>query len=128
MPGLGMVQEVAQRGGTRCNSVAEHLGRMQQGMQGSLLGTWGLGWPRVAIAGPLSPQRCIDWNRDLLKQELGLSEQDIVDIPQLFILRGSRADAFFPDMVRPPATSSSSPQTPIFHPHLMQTHLLGGKC
>ncbi|XP_030363520.1 protein-arginine deiminase type-1-like [Strigops habroptila] len=44
-------------------------------------------------------QRCIDWNRDLLKQELGLSEQDIIDIPQLFILRGSRADAFFPDMV-----------------------------
>ncbi|NWH88951.1 PADI1 deiminase, partial [Aegithalos caudatus] len=44
-------------------------------------------------------QRCIDWNRDLLKQELGLSEQDIVDIPQLFILRGSRADALFPDMV-----------------------------
>ncbi|NXL78733.1 PADI1 deiminase, partial [Leptocoma aspasia] len=45
------------------------------------------------------PQRCIDWNRDLLKQELGLSEQDIVDIPQLFILTNSRADALFPDMV-----------------------------
>ncbi|NXF70931.1 PADI1 deiminase, partial [Sclerurus mexicanus] len=44
-------------------------------------------------------QRCIDWNRHLLKQELGLSEQDIIDIPQLFILRGSRADALFPDMV-----------------------------
>ncbi|XP_072739917.1 protein-arginine deiminase type-1-like [Ciconia boyciana] len=44
-------------------------------------------------------QRCIDWNRDLLKQELGLSEQDIIDIPQLFILKGSRADALFPDMV-----------------------------
>ncbi|TRZ25181.1 hypothetical protein HGM15179_001867 [Zosterops borbonicus] len=44
-------------------------------------------------------QRCIDWNRDLLKQELGLSEQDIVDIPQLFILTDSRADALFPDMV-----------------------------
>lgn len=47
------------------------------------------------------PQRCIDWNRNLLKQELGLSEQDIVDIPQLFILTDSRADALFPDMVRP---------------------------
>ncbi|NWI67738.1 PADI1 deiminase, partial [Todus mexicanus] len=47
----------------------------------------------------LSPQRCIDWNRDLLKQELGLTEQDIIDIPQLYILRGSRADAFFPNMV-----------------------------
>ncbi|NXP61121.1 PADI1 deiminase, partial [Chloropsis cyanopogon] len=45
------------------------------------------------------PQRCIDWNRELLKQELGLSEQDIVDIPQLFILTDSRADALFPDMV-----------------------------
>ncbi|NXB12934.1 PADI4 deiminase, partial [Cnemophilus loriae] len=45
------------------------------------------------------PQRCIDWNRNLLKQELGLSEQDIVDIPQLFILAGSRAEALFPDMV-----------------------------
>ncbi|XP_015738040.1 protein-arginine deiminase type-1-like isoform X2 [Coturnix japonica] len=44
-------------------------------------------------------QRCIDWNRDLLKRELGLSEQDIIDIPQLFILRGSRAEALFPDMV-----------------------------
>ncbi|XP_031987642.1 protein-arginine deiminase type-1-like [Corvus moneduloides] len=44
-------------------------------------------------------QRCIDWNRELLKQELGLSEQDIIDIPQLFVLTGSRADALFPDMV-----------------------------
>ncbi|NXK41372.1 PADI1 deiminase, partial [Piprites chloris] len=44
-------------------------------------------------------QRCIDWNRNLLKQELGLSEQDIIDIPQLFILMGSRAEALFPDMV-----------------------------
>ncbi|NWT15581.1 PADI1 deiminase, partial [Vireo altiloquus] len=46
-----------------------------------------------------SPQRCIDWNRDLLKQELGLTEQDIIDIPQLFVLNDSRADALFPDMV-----------------------------
>ncbi|KAK2526734.1 hypothetical protein Q9966_010578 [Columba livia] len=44
-------------------------------------------------------KRCIDWNRDLLKQELGLSEQDIIDIPQLFILKGTHADAFFPNMV-----------------------------
>lgn len=67
------------------------------------MGSGGLGWLGVAIPGPPSPQRCIDWNRDLLKQELGLSEQDIIDIPQLFILKGSRADALFPDMVRPPA-------------------------
>ncbi|XP_025974760.2 protein-arginine deiminase type-1-like [Dromaius novaehollandiae] len=44
-------------------------------------------------------QSCIDWNRDLLKQELGLSEDDIIDIPQLFVLKKSRANALFPDMV-----------------------------
>ncbi|NXC77068.1 PADI1 deiminase, partial [Anhinga anhinga] len=45
-------------------------------------------------------QNCISWNRDILKWELGLAEQDIIDIPQLF--RGDVADgaeAFFPDMV-----------------------------
>nr|XP_036855990.1 protein-arginine deiminase type-1 isoform X2 [Manis javanica] len=44
-------------------------------------------------------QSCIDWNREVLKQELGLTEQDIVDVPQLFSLKGSYAEAFFPDMV-----------------------------
>ncbi|NP_062205.1 protein-arginine deiminase type-1 [Rattus norvegicus] len=44
-------------------------------------------------------QKCIDWNREVLKQELGLSESDIVDIPQLFFLKGAYAEAFFPDMV-----------------------------
>ncbi|EGW12396.1 Protein-arginine deiminase type-1 [Cricetulus griseus] len=44
-------------------------------------------------------QECIDWNREVLKQELGLSESDIVDIPQLFYLKGAYAEAFFPDMV-----------------------------
>lgn len=48
------------------------------------------------------PQKCIDWNRDVLKRELGLSESDIVDIPQLFFLKGAYAEAFFPDMVRVP--------------------------
>ncbi|XP_027567261.1 protein-arginine deiminase type-1-like [Pipra filicauda] len=46
-------------------------------------------------------QRCISWNRDVLKRALGLAEPDIVDIPQLFRqneLSGD-ADAFFPDMV-----------------------------
>uniref|UniRef100_A0A8C2T6W4 Protein-arginine deiminase n=1 Tax=Coturnix japonica TaxID=93934 RepID=A0A8C2T6W4_COTJA len=43
---------------------------------------------------------CLDDFRRLLKKDsLGLSEQDIIDIPQLFILRGSRAEALFPDMV-----------------------------
>lgn len=46
------------------------------------------------------PQSCIDWNREVLKRELGLTERDIVDIPQLFFLRGAYAEAFFPDMVR----------------------------
>ncbi|XP_066493416.1 protein-arginine deiminase type-3-like [Tiliqua scincoides] len=44
-------------------------------------------------------QSCIDWNRNILKRELGLSEQDIIDIPQLFTLEDSTATALFPDMV-----------------------------
>lgn len=36
----------------------------------------------------------------MLKRELGLAEGDIVDIPQLFSLKGAYAEAFFPDMVR----------------------------
>ncbi|XP_054435593.1 protein-arginine deiminase type-1 [Pteronotus mesoamericanus] len=47
----------------------------------------------------LHVQKCIDWNREVLKRELGLTEQDIVDIPQLFYLQGPYAEAFFPDMV-----------------------------
>ncbi|XP_077007223.1 protein-arginine deiminase type-1 isoform X1 [Tamandua tetradactyla] len=45
-------------------------------------------------------QKCIDWNREVLKRELGLTEGDIIDVPQLFSLKGPYADAFFPDMVR----------------------------
>ncbi|XP_012518111.1 PREDICTED: protein-arginine deiminase type-4 isoform X2 [Propithecus coquereli] len=49
-------------------------------------------------------QSCIDWNRGVLKRELGLTERDILDIPQLFKLRGNvresrKAEAFFPNMV-----------------------------
>ncbi|XP_078497120.1 protein-arginine deiminase type-3-like [Lissotriton helveticus] len=45
-------------------------------------------------------QSCIDWNRDILKEELGLTEEDIIDIPALFKLGSSGlADAFFPGMV-----------------------------
>ncbi|KAG6920498.1 peptidyl arginine deiminase 1, partial [Chelydra serpentina] len=51
------------------------------------------------LPNPFFPQSCIDWNRHALKEELGLTEQDIIDIPQLFVLNSSRADAFFPDMV-----------------------------
>ncbi|XP_027698616.1 protein-arginine deiminase type-4 isoform X2 [Vombatus ursinus] len=50
-------------------------------------------------------ESCIDWNREILKQELGLTEQDIIDIPQLFYLKmqvstkALKAEALFPDMV-----------------------------
>lgn len=44
-------------------------------------------------------QSCIDWNRDILKEELGLTEDDIIDIPQLFSAMKSKALAYFPDMV-----------------------------
>ncbi|XP_004603722.2 protein-arginine deiminase type-4 [Sorex araneus] len=50
-------------------------------------------------------ESCIDWNREVLKRELGLTERDIVDIPQLFTLqrgdagRPLKAEAFFPNMV-----------------------------
>ncbi|XP_037684307.1 protein-arginine deiminase type-4 isoform X2 [Choloepus didactylus] len=49
-------------------------------------------------------ERCIDWNRELLKRELGLEEGDIIDLPQLFKLMGNsrkslKAEALFPNMV-----------------------------
>ncbi|XP_059547072.1 protein-arginine deiminase type-4 isoform X2 [Myotis daubentonii] len=49
-------------------------------------------------------ESCIDWNREVLKRELGLTERDIVDIPQLFKLRTDftgtpKAEALFPNMV-----------------------------
>lgn len=50
-------------------------------------------------------QSCVDWNRDVLKRELGLEEEDIIDLPILFKLvqensGTSRALAYYPDMVR----------------------------
>ncbi|XP_051894918.1 protein-arginine deiminase type-2 [Pristis pectinata] len=46
-------------------------------------------------------QQCINWNRDMLKMELGLDEGDIIDIPALFHRDAEfqRALAYFPDMV-----------------------------
>uniref|UniRef100_UPI0037E8B5CD protein-arginine deiminase type-2 n=1 Tax=Semicossyphus pulcher TaxID=241346 RepID=UPI0037E8B5CD len=49
-------------------------------------------------------QSCIDWNRDVLKRELGLEDADIIDLPILFKLKddhgiAKRAVAFYPDMV-----------------------------
>uniref|UniRef100_A0A8C0H6K0 Peptidyl arginine deiminase 2 n=1 Tax=Chelonoidis abingdonii TaxID=106734 RepID=A0A8C0H6K0_CHEAB len=44
--------------------------------------------------------RCIDWNRDILKKELGLTEKDIIDLPALFkIDKMGKAMAYFPNMV-----------------------------
>uniref|UniRef100_K7FVC8 protein-arginine deiminase n=1 Tax=Pelodiscus sinensis TaxID=13735 RepID=K7FVC8_PELSI len=45
-------------------------------------------------------QRCIDWNRDILKKELGLTDKDIIDLPALFkIDKLGKAMAYFPNMV-----------------------------
>ncbi|XP_023407791.1 protein-arginine deiminase type-4 [Loxodonta africana] len=49
-------------------------------------------------------ERCIDWNREVLKRELGLEECDIIDIPQLYRLLKDdnatlKAEAFYPNMV-----------------------------
>ncbi|XP_051986051.1 protein-arginine deiminase type-2 isoform X2 [Xyrauchen texanus] len=53
-------------------------------------------------------QNCIDWNRDVLKKELGLDDEDIIDLPILFKLLKHeeeeeedvpRAAAYYPDMV-----------------------------
>uniref|UniRef100_A0A8C2T4V8 Peptidyl arginine deiminase 2 n=1 Tax=Coturnix japonica TaxID=93934 RepID=A0A8C2T4V8_COTJA len=44
-------------------------------------------------------QRCIDWNRDILKKELGLTEEDIIDVPALFKLDKGKAMPYFPNMV-----------------------------
>lgn len=46
------------------------------------------------------PQSCIDWNRDVLKRELGLDDDDIIDLPILFHVIENRAVAYYPDMVR----------------------------
>ncbi|KAJ8360479.1 hypothetical protein SKAU_G00170040 [Synaphobranchus kaupii] len=45
-------------------------------------------------------QGCVDWNRDVLKKELGLEEEDIIDLPILFYLdEDNMALAYYPDMV-----------------------------
>lgn len=50
-------------------------------------------------------QNCIDWNRDVLKRELGLEDADIIDLPILFkLLTGKKTQrkvalAYYPDMV-----------------------------
>ncbi|BAY11420.1 protein-arginine deiminase family protein [Calothrix sp. NIES-2098] len=45
-------------------------------------------------------QEHINWNREVLKQQLDLGEEDIIDIPGLFQDDGyGRAETFFPNMV-----------------------------
>lgn len=61
---------------------------------------------------PLS-QRCLDWNRDILKKELALTEKDIIDLPALFKMDEDRqARAFFPNMVRYTSPSPSHQRQP----------------
>lgn len=60
-----------------------------------------MSWLLIWVWALLFHQRCIDWNRDILKKELGLSEKDIIDLPALFkIDREGKAMAYFPNMVR----------------------------
>lgn len=58
----------------------------------------------------LLSQSCIDWNRDVLTRELGLDDEDIIDLPILFKLLMEKNDnnkaetelravAYYPDMV-----------------------------
>ena len=61
---------------------------------------------------PPPPQKCIHLNRSILKRELGLQEEDIIPIPQLFRLERIAnapsseqteklyARPYFPDLVR----------------------------
>lgn len=56
-------------------------------------------WWNSALLRPL--QCCIDWNRDILKKELGLLEEDIIDLPALFKLdKQGKAVPYFPNTVR----------------------------
>ncbi|NXP68077.1 PADI2 deiminase, partial [Chloropsis cyanopogon] len=78
--------------------------------KGTALGYSGTDTKRVTINKVLSNdvlaqqnqyvQRCIDWNRDILKKELGLLEEDIIDLPALFKLdKQGKAVPYFPNTV-----------------------------
>lgn len=72
--------------------------RDHPGMAQTPQGAVGFG-PLSALLRPL--QRCIDWNRDILKKELGLLEEDIIDLPALFKLdKQGKAVPYFPNTVR----------------------------
>ncbi|KAI6073848.1 Protein-arginine deiminase [Aix galericulata] len=56
-------------------------------------------------------QRCIDWNRDILKKELGLTEEDIIDLPALFKLdKQGKAMPYFPNMLGRPLGTPKAPR------------------
>ncbi|XP_051844368.1 protein-arginine deiminase type-4-like [Antechinus flavipes] len=60
-------------------------------------------------------QTCITWNRKVLKAELGLSEKDIIDIPQLFRL----------GWVKDPATKQEVLRAGHFFPNMLNMIVLG---
>ncbi|XP_008581131.1 PREDICTED: protein-arginine deiminase type-2, partial [Galeopterus variegatus] len=74
-------------------------------------------------------QRCLDWNRDILKKELGLTEQDIIDLPALFKMDEKRqARAFFPNMVNMIVLNKDLGIPKPFGPHVeevccLETHV-----
>ncbi|NXX42961.1 PADI2 deiminase, partial [Tricholaema leucomelas] len=73
--------------------------RTGQGARGGLAQALVPSQPILCFCDPL--QRCIDWNRDVLKKELGLTEEDIIDLPALFKLdKQGKAVPYFPNMVR----------------------------
>ncbi|KFP08459.1 Protein-arginine deiminase type-2, partial [Calypte anna] len=68
-------------------------------------------------------QRCIDWNRDILKKELGLTEEDIIDLPALFKLdKQGKAVPYFPNMVTMIVLANNLGIPKPFGP------VLGGEC
>ncbi|GAA6096154.1 protein-arginine deiminase type-2 isoform X1, partial [Tachysurus ichikawai] len=69
-------------------------------------------------------QSCIDWNRDVLKKELALDDEDIIDLPVLFkvVHEDKRAVAFYPDMVNMIVLGNNLGIPKPFGPQV------GGKC
>jgi protein-arginine deiminase len=64
-------------------------------------------------------QQCMDQNREILKEELGLEEAQMFAIPVLFHSTAGRAEAYFPDMVNHlvigPTSIVPKPYGPVIH-------------
>uniref|UniRef100_A0A8C5MS09 Protein-arginine deiminase n=1 Tax=Leptobrachium leishanense TaxID=445787 RepID=A0A8C5MS09_9ANUR len=58
-------------------------------------GSFSIGAVRLAVT------ECVDMNRKILKKELGLTEDDIIDVPMLYHKEHPKggADSYFPNMV-----------------------------